>query len=375
MVLLKFKKQEDSDSFYQEFNGRPFNSFDPEECKLVFVSHVKIETQKGLEVIGTPTTSKTFELPSCPVCLEFLDAETSGIVTTICNHTFHCDCLSKWGEATCPCCRYDPEKSESTCFICDTKKNLWICLLCGNIGCSRYSNGHANEHFEKTGHTFALEIETKRVWDYVGDGYVHRLISHKEGDLVEYQNIKRRRSTMVEDELQEVEYQHKMDFICQEYNQLLAQQLESQRVYFEKIIRDLKKENEEKIERLKNDFEELDAEHKRYIKKTEQNQKGKVKTNDSESHLLKELNERLIQNQKELKEKLELREQQLLKISQEKDKKIIELEDQVKDIMFYLETQKKVENSPNKESIQSGTLLVTQKEEPPKRKKKSGPKR
>lgn len=373
MSLLKFKKQEEADSFYQEFNGRPFNSFDPEECMLVFISSVKIETQKGSELIGTPTTHKPFELPSCPVCLEHLDAETSGIVTTICNHTFHCDCLSKWGEPSCPCCRYDPEKSESTCKTCNTKKNLWMCLLCGHIGCSRYSNMHATEHFEKTGHTFALELETKRVWDYVSDGYVHRLISHK-GEIVEFQNTKRGRSVGVEDELQEVQYSSKMDFICQEYNQLLAQQLESQRVYFEKIIRDLKKENDEKLERMKNDFEDLEIEHKKYVKKMEQ-PKSK-KSNESETSLLKELNERLIQNQKELKEKLELKEVSMLKLSQEKDKKILDLEEQVKDLMFYLDTQRKVEDSPNKESIQGGTLLVTQKEEStPKRKKKSGTKK
>jgi BRCA1-associated protein len=25
-------------------------------------------------------------------------------------------------------------------------------------------------------HLYALELETQRVWDYAGDGYVHRLI-------------------------------------------------------------------------------------------------------------------------------------------------------------------------------------------------------
>ena len=33
---------------------------------------------------------------------------------------------------------------------------------------------------------YALELETQRVWDYVGDGYVHRLIQSKtDGKLVE----------------------------------------------------------------------------------------------------------------------------------------------------------------------------------------------
>ena len=53
------------------------------------------------------------------------------------------------------------------------------------VGCGRYLDGHAVEHFKETGHTFALELDTQRVWDYAGDGYVHRLIQDKEGKLVE----------------------------------------------------------------------------------------------------------------------------------------------------------------------------------------------
>lgn len=41
-------------------------------------------------------------------------------------------------------------------------------------------------HFEETGHTFAYELESQRVWDYAGDQYVHRLIQSKtDGKLVE----------------------------------------------------------------------------------------------------------------------------------------------------------------------------------------------
>jgi BRCA1-associated protein len=134
MGILKFKKQEDANYFYQEYNGRPFNSLDPEECKLIFVSHMTIDTPFNVQFqdIGIPSPKdilpqkNTFEIPSCPICLEILDAESSGIVTTMCNHSFHCQCLNKWGKPTCPCCRYDHEKSESVCFDCGEKKNLWV---------------------------------------------------------------------------------------------------------------------------------------------------------------------------------------------------------------------------------------------------------
>jgi BRCA1-associated protein len=45
------------------------------------------------------------ELPTCPVCLERLDEHISGVVTTVCNHQFHSDCLLAWGDTSCPVCR------------------------------------------------------------------------------------------------------------------------------------------------------------------------------------------------------------------------------------------------------------------------------
>ena len=33
---------------------------------------------------------------------ERLDQDTSGILTTICNHSFHCSCISKWADSSCP---------------------------------------------------------------------------------------------------------------------------------------------------------------------------------------------------------------------------------------------------------------------------------
>jgi hypothetical protein len=52
-------------------------------------------------------------------------------------------------------------------------------------GCA-VTAGHAVKHFEETGHTFSLNVAQQKVWDYVSDGYVHRLVlNKKDGQLVE----------------------------------------------------------------------------------------------------------------------------------------------------------------------------------------------
>jgi BRCA1-associated protein len=141
-------------------------------------------------------------------------------------------------------------------------------LICGYIGCSRYLNKHSVEHFKKTNHNYSLEIETRRVWDYAGDGYVHRLIASK-GEITEIPNPKGSNSVTTQDEILEVDFTNKMDFICQEYNQLLSQQLESQRVYFERIIRDNMKEYEIKLNETEKNFQEASNENKKNLKKVD----------------------------------------------------------------------------------------------------------
>ena len=54
------------------------------------------------------------------------------------------------------------------------EKTLWVCMTCGFLGCGRYSNKHAADHFVETGHPFSLELATLRIWDYVTGGFVQR---------------------------------------------------------------------------------------------------------------------------------------------------------------------------------------------------------
>lgn len=55
------------------------------------------------------------------------------------------------------------ENELNKCNDCDINKNLWLCLVCGNISCGRKETGgnaHALSHFEKTRHPLAVKVGT-----------------------------------------------------------------------------------------------------------------------------------------------------------------------------------------------------------------------
>ncbi|KAI9884195.1 MAG: hypothetical protein M1823_004011 [Watsoniomyces obsoletus] len=283
MVLMKFRNPAKAREWRKEWNGKPFNSVEPEYCQVVFIKSIRFQTSSdgvdsstypnlkndplaptsgtdsfrstnstvkhGRSALSTkptaPPTPSLVELPTCPVCLERMD-ETTGLLTILCQHVFHCACLQKWRGSGCPVCRYTQEsgvsvarkghgemedQAEAVCSVCAADANLWACLICGNVGCGRYDEAHAFSHWQETGHSFAMDIDTQRVWDYDGDGYVHRLIQSKgDGKLVELP------SALAGAHGGEAEPQEKVDDIGMEYTHLLTSQLESQRLYYEEKV-------------------------------------------------------------------------------------------------------------------------------------------
>eukprot|EP01107_Rhizomastix_libera_P013566 TRINITY_DN3772_c2_g1_i1.p1 TRINITY_DN3772_c2_g1~~TRINITY_DN3772_c2_g1_i1.p1 ORF type:complete len:322 (-),score=77.44 TRINITY_DN3772_c2_g1_i1:8-925(-) len=188
MVLLKFFTQDQADNFFFANNRKRFNEIEPEECQLLYVESVTYVNPATPSAPLFPPEGLT-ELPSCPVCLERLDSSTSGLLTILCNHTFHSECLSQWKTA-CPVCRHaqTPQgQNVPTCSLCNCNdiRDLWICIVCGHVACGRSSRSHASEHFVQSKHSFALNLESKRVWDYSGDKWVHRIVQSKDGSVVE----------------------------------------------------------------------------------------------------------------------------------------------------------------------------------------------
>lgn len=113
-------------------------------------------------------------------------------------------------------------------------------MICGNVGCGRYDSAHAYEHYNDTKHCYAMDIGTQHVWDYAGDGYVHRLIQSKaDGKLVDLpaasSGAKNTDSGMSAYGADMVP-REKMDAMGNEYAYLLTNQLDSQRTYFEEQL-------------------------------------------------------------------------------------------------------------------------------------------
>jgi BRCA1-associated protein len=252
---------------------------------------------------------------NCAVCLEHMQLTVDGlpsattptnnggsaeqqqrtsILTTVCNHSFHIDCLVQWQDSPCPVCRYDHSglnSALSQCSVCARTENNFVCLICGVVSCGNGSrsyassingdgiratplvldgcninteqqhvNGqepplqimassHARQHYDSTLHAYALDTESQHVWDFAGQGYVHRLLQNKDdGKLVEVSDpnnastFERTQNPGLSDS-QEGEVVHrKLEGFASQYYTLLKSQLEQQRIYYEGRLEEIRRE-------------------------------------------------------------------------------------------------------------------------------------
>uniref|UniRef100_A0A1E1WCY9 RING-type domain-containing protein n=2 Tax=Pectinophora gossypiella TaxID=13191 RepID=A0A1E1WCY9_PECGO len=264
MALLTFRTYQAAREFHSAFDGVPYSSLEPHSlCHMAWVSRVEWARD------GTPPPSHT-ELPTCPVCLERMDESVAGVLSVQCAHAFHAECLVRWRDARCPVCRCAqvPEpRDRAVCFQCErsqedqeegeeTRDNisgvaeglgldgveagtLWICLICGHVGCGRYEGGHAAKHFMQSNHTYALQLGSNRVWDYAGDNFVHRLVQNKaDGKLVSWAG-----AAGADDACHEACAGDKLDAAQLEFTYILTQQLDSQRAFYEEKIAKMESEH------------------------------------------------------------------------------------------------------------------------------------
>ncbi|KAK2962466.1 putative BRCA1-associated protein [Blattamonas nauphoetae] len=279
MVLLNFDHEVDSEAFFTQFNGVSLSFLYNITCTISFVLFTTcsffsipitpfyfspVPSPNPSSFIQpqrtelTPPIDQTPNPLTCSVCLESLHPTTSHILYLLCGHTFHITCFAQWSKGTCPLCRYTllPRTQTSSCSQCETRENLWVCLSCGFVGCGASKLHHAEQHFVQSGHPYAMDLETEKVWDYVDEQYVHRMIeTESDGKIVclskngaptsDPQSPTHRTMELEEEFFRRIE---------KENGRIVVDQLERQRC-----------ELEERLQRRRKEFEEIARQEKRKV--------------------------------------------------------------------------------------------------------------
>ncbi|GFS40903.1 zinc finger (ubiquitin-hydrolase) domain-containing protein [Actinidia rufa] len=342
--------------FYCNFNGKRFRPSEAEVCHIYFTQWVK--DFKFAEQAESPPPGFV-ELPTCPVCLERLDQDTSGIQSTLCDHSFQCPCVLKWTYLSCQVCRLCQRQDEKpSCAICGTLKNLWVCVICGFVGCGRYEERHAISHWKDTQHCYSLELETQQVWDYVGDSYVHRLNQSKTDSKSAMVNsrctshhVECGTCGCTEDSgISGALFDSKVEAIMDEYNRLLATQMETQRQHFESLLLEAK---------CKKDSSISEAVEKALALRTEDVQ-SKLEKCVAEKNTVADTIEDLMKKQEILRKEVKEIEEREVSSLRSRDETIQDLEEQIRDLKVYFEAQRTVATMTDSDGVKGGTLLPVQ---------------
>ena len=184
------------------------------------------------------------------------------------------------------------------------------------------------------------------------------------------------------------EGEDKVDSLQLEYTYLLTSQLEDQRRYFEKKLGRVEeaaghelselthraKLTEEEKQALNDELEGVKREKMKMESKYNQlmQKLNKLSTELTEE---KQLNKSLRDNQDDWQTKLKRTEIELSVTKQVKDKEITDLKEQVRDLMFFLESRDKVEESQLKDEIQEGNIIVAEEVQMPTRRTSKGGKK
>jgi BRCA1-associated protein len=245
------------------------------------------------------------ELPTCPLCLEKMDVTSSGI-HTILNmvKVVNKERWSNYRQACQVCTSLLKKEAVKQCGeeTCGKNSNIWCCLVCGFLGCDRYQNCHAVKHFENTLHSYSIDLETERIWDYLGDNYVHRFLnitkSEETTNSINFEFNQSEESNPIDSK----EFLMRIENIISEYNYVLSTQLEEQRKYYEKEIDKIHETNENKIKSKLQQIEKLKKEisdnkkaiegNKKFVKEAKKkmtNINKKIKNQEDQNELTDQL--------------------------------------------------------------------------------------
>jgi len=200
-------------------------------------------------------------------------------------------------------------------------------------------------------HLYALELETQRVWDYAGDGYVHRLIQNKaDGKLVELPSASSMTTAGLDLNARgmgpgpaDALAAEKIEAIGIEYSYLLTTQLDCQRAYFEDQQRLLQDEVHVEQAAQTELREKLAAQERETAAGQEQLKKMGEHTKTIEKELREErmVSEGLMKNIEVMKSKMDLAEKERVAL----EGKVNDMQEQLRDVMFFLQARDQIEQS------------------------------
>ncbi|XP_061382222.1 BRCA1-associated protein isoform X2 [Danaus plexippus] len=367
MALFTFRTYDAAREFHTAFSGVPYSSLEPQAlCHVAWVSRVEYARS------GTPPPAHT-ELPTCPVCLERMDESVAGVLSVQCSHSFHADCLVRWSDARCPVCRcaQTPEPRErAVCLQCEIEGgpieeggpmgegegagealesygSLWICLICGHVGCGRYEKGHAAKHFLASNHTYALQLGSNRVWDYAVQNKADGKLVAAEGGVGS-----------------DAGCHEKLDSAQLEFTYILTHQLDSQRAYYEEKINRLEIEHrattaagvrraetaESEVSELRLKLSILTREHVA-VERRMQSLANKVTTLQTELQEERGLASALASSHKQWQEQARKTEEALTK-------EVSELKEELRDVMFFVEARTSLAAAAPAEELAEATVTV-----------------
>ena len=240
--------------------------------KIEFCTDQSVKSSFTIEPMILDST--LIAIPTCPICLEKMDINSSGIHTLSIPMSKKIKDRWKNCQITCNVCtnlnvvNLNNENSIKTkCSLCDVNELIWCCLICGFLGCGRYKNEHAVVHYEETFHRYSMDIVNYRIWDYSEDNYVHRMI--KMDPSSNLSNLNDDQIYSLENDSQEghtqntissKEFLTRIENIVSECDTVLASQLEEQRKYYEKELLKIETTNEESMKTLKQNLSNVNEE-------------------------------------------------------------------------------------------------------------------
>eukprot|EP00759_Apiculatamorpha_spiralis_P025945 PhF_6_TR29180/c0_g1_i1/m.42675/K10632/BRAP; BRCA1-associated protein len=219
-LIVLFANSTIAEQCHESYHSRPLSALSGSDDLLVVLYCHSNVAQLHVED----------EEAKCPVCLEQVGGAQPHLLS-VCSHLFHLTCYAHLQDPHCPICRHSVTDSHTTCSHCEQSVDLWMCVICGYVGCGRKNGGHAEKHFSETLHTYAVELSTQKVWDYAGDGYVHRLLTTSSSDQKVVEGFGGR-SNSDDLDTQTTKVESSFDAVAHQYNRILEEQLTLQQRHY-----------------------------------------------------------------------------------------------------------------------------------------------